>query len=240
MAQVQRGDQALRHTPRSIHPCAHILLVTFVCVPPASPPSAYYHCLITATTIGYGDVPISTNGGKWFASLHMMVSVSLVAELLASIQKIRADRTVLLRRAHMLMLRLDDTLLQRMQQRALELRPLVKREEGTGVNELEFAIGMLVELEMVTTDQIRPFLTQFRALDVSANGMLNQEDWVMTQKLSPNDLRTLQRQNTDNYNRNGINLVGALSRIHPMNRDPHPAAEAMPEVEPSMSRSTLS
>ena len=108
MAQVQRGDQALRHTSRSIHPCAHILLVTFVCVPPASPPSAYYHCLITATTIGYGDVPISTNGGKWFASLHMMVSVSLVAELLASIQKIRADRTVLLRRAHMLMLRLDD------------------------------------------------------------------------------------------------------------------------------------
>ena len=125
--------------------------------------TAYYHCLITATTIGYGDVSIQSTAGQWFASFHMMFSVALVAELLGSIKVIADLHKVLLRRTRMLEMKLNGTLLERMQSHAKELRPPVSpnsvrasKDANEGVNELEFAMGMLIELGMVTTDQVLP------------------------------------------------------------------------------------
>ena len=39
---------------------------------------ALYHCVVTATTVGYGDMKIKTKGGQCMASLHILISVSMV------------------------------------------------------------------------------------------------------------------------------------------------------------------
>jgi len=44
---------------------------------------AFYHCMVTATTVGYGDVPIRTSGGRYVAIVHIMLSVAIIAMLLA-------------------------------------------------------------------------------------------------------------------------------------------------------------
>ena len=36
---------------------------------------SFYHCIITATTIGYGDVTITTETGRFFACIHILLSV---------------------------------------------------------------------------------------------------------------------------------------------------------------------
>ena len=37
-----------------------------------------YHCLVTATTVGYGDQKINTQGGKLWACFHMLASVAMI------------------------------------------------------------------------------------------------------------------------------------------------------------------
>ena len=75
------------------------------------------------------------------------------------------------------------------------MRPQVNRD-GEGVTELEFALGMLVELSIVDIGQVTPFIKQFRTLDVSGDGRLGPEDLKLTQTLDPEKLRKLQRSNT--------------------------------------------
>lgn len=180
--------------------------------------TAYYHCLITATTIGYGDVSIQSTAGQWFASFHMMFSVALVAELLGSIKVIADLHKALLRRTRMLEMKLNGTLLERMQWHAKELRPPASpnsvrssKDANEGINELEFAMGMLIELGMVTTDQVLPFLKQFRALDVSADGNLDGEDLSISTRLSPEALSSLQKANSEIY-RNSLHQAVRLGR----------------------------
>ena len=45
--------------------------------------SAFYHCVITATTIGYGDVSVSTQSARAFACVHMLLSVVYVRRPIA-------------------------------------------------------------------------------------------------------------------------------------------------------------
>ena len=83
---------------------------------------------------------------------------------LGTIGSISATRAAIIARIRQLEQSLDEGLVQRMIKTAKELRPLVKRDASMGVTELEFALGMLVELRMVDFDQVRPFIKQFRTL----------------------------------------------------------------------------
>ena len=168
--------------------------------------SSIYHCLVTATTVGYGDQYIATDGGRQFASVHMLVSVVLLAELLSSIDDARTRRKAQLARVWQLKRELDRPLVGRLMQRAVELRPKVHRD-GKGVTELEFVIGMLVELEAVELDLIMPFVKQFRQLDITNDGRLGIEDLVLKESLSRDDLLKQQKQNSIKNHTSGVALV---------------------------------
>ena len=68
---------------------------------------AVYHCMVTATTVGYGDVSIETREGRLLAIFHILFSVSLLGSLIGEALALMAAREDQLKRAEMLKKRLD-------------------------------------------------------------------------------------------------------------------------------------
>jgi voltage-gated potassium channel len=136
---------------------------------------AVWHCLVTATTVGYGDQSIATSEGKIWACCHIILSVAMLGELIGSYGELSADRTAALQRIDQLTRELDENLVNLLLQHAKELRPEVTRD-GKGVTELEFVLGMLIELKIVEWGNLTPFIKQFRSFDISGNGRVGLED----------------------------------------------------------------
>merc|ERR1711879_318038 len=63
---------------------------------------AFYHCLVTATTVGFGDMTIATQNGRLWASFHMILSVCMLGELIGTLDTLREERTAQLARAKQL------------------------------------------------------------------------------------------------------------------------------------------
>ena len=94
--------------------------------------TAFYHCIITATTGGYGDVPMTTPEAKLFACLHIVVSVSWLASLAGWIVKLSSKREAQLTRAELIL-------------NPPDLKAIMKLDhDKKGVDELEYVIGMLM------------------------------------------------------------------------------------------------
>ena len=90
--------------------CSHLLVIArrlvqlasaaiyAALIPDLSFGTALYHCFVTASTVGYGDVAISTPEARLFACLHIVVSVSWLAALLSSVDTLRKQRESQLQR----------------------------------------------------------------------------------------------------------------------------------------------
>lgn len=139
---------------------------------------ALYHCLVTCTTVGYGDVTIVTQAGRGWAAIHMVVAVILVAELLSTVGELSSQRAETLKRIEQLQRRADKSLLDKLMKRVERIRhpgPLSSSprpgpedsQDSKGITELEFTLSMLIELEMVSSDHAELFIKQFRKFDVS-------------------------------------------------------------------------
>ena len=78
---------------RPFEPCS-----TIYCHPTTWQPqgwsyrAACYHCIVTTTTVGYGDIRIRTDQGKLVAIFHILVNVSLLGALLHELVDLRDDR----------------------------------------------------------------------------------------------------------------------------------------------------
>jgi len=137
--------------------------------------TALYHCFITATTVGFGDVKLTTQSAKLFACVHIVVSVSWLAALLGTIDNLRAERKGQLQHAKMIT---DPP----KREQIMALDKDAGKVEGEGVDKLEFVVGMMmilgVELcgEPLSWDNLRPFMLQFDQFDVSKTGVLSKED----------------------------------------------------------------
>lgn len=139
---------------------------------------AVWHCLVTATTVGYGDISIATDGGKWWAVFHIIISVSLLGDLIETVDELRGERKELLAKVEQLNRKLDKALLDDLMKCAVKMRPELTRD-GLGLTELEFVLAMLIELGIVEWGKVLPFLAKFRSLDVDGTGRLGQADLDM-------------------------------------------------------------
>jgi len=125
---------------------------------------ALYHCMVTATTVGYGDVAIVTDAGKMVAFCHIFCSVSMLAALLAEFDTLRTQRTRDLKRGRQFLGRLDINTI------------LSLDTDGQGVDRFEFVVGMLTKLEYVDPQDVQGFVAQFDALDQSGDGQITRAE----------------------------------------------------------------
>mmetsp|Transcript_74138 Transcript_74138/g.224736 ORF Transcript_74138/g.224736 Transcript_74138/m.224736 type:complete len:397 (-) Transcript_74138:60-1250(-) len=134
---------------------------------------ALYHCMVSATTVGYGDVSLTTQGARVWAFIHIALSVSWLAAIISDVGELKEMRRIQLLRVQMLQRQLDRDLIHRLD------------KDGLGVDRLEFVIGMLTDLgaelcgEPLGWAQVLPFLNQFEAADLDKSGRLNKEDLAL-------------------------------------------------------------
>ena len=128
--------------------------------------------IVTATTVGYGDQYIATDAGRLWASLHILLSVVMLAELFDSLNAVRTQREAMRRAYAQMQARLSPGLVDQLLKRTKAFRkqdPLCKRNEthAGSVNLHEFVLSMLVDLKMAEAADIRNLVRQFRHFDVN-------------------------------------------------------------------------
>ena len=126
--------------------------------------NALYHCWVTATTVGYGDIGMQTQAARAWSCVNIAVSVGALGALIGKAQELFDSRRKQLQRVMLLKKKLDRNLICSLD------------KDGSGVDKLEFVIGMLVKLELVQWNDVEPFIAQFDMLDVDGSGRLTEED----------------------------------------------------------------
>ena len=147
-----------------------------------------YHCIVTSTTVGYGDTVNATQYGRLWSCFHILISVAMIGEVISSIGELRTQRHDMLQQVRAFMTQVDGPMLDRLLGHAKKLRPLVKRDD-LGLTELEFILTMMIDLEVVEIDKMRPFIKQFRLFEVDGDARLSHADVEVAAKMDPKKLR---------------------------------------------------
>lgn len=195
--------------------------------------TAIYHCLVTATTVGYGDASNSTQGGRVWACFHIVLSVCLLGELISTFDELKTRRKDTLARVEYLGRVLDEELLDQLLTRAKIMRPLVVRD-GKGLTELEFVLAMIVELGVVQWDQVQPFIKQFRSLDVNGDARLGIDDLNLIKGKTREEINAMIAANPP-APMSVASRMGVTYRRDHNNANPGQGAEELSKVVESLS-----
>ena len=131
---------------------------------------AIYHCLVTATTVGYGDVSIETDRGKICAIVHILVSVCALGAIVGDIDVARSERAAEMFRAKQLGQLFDRSRLEHL------LADEKFNQDGGGIEKFEFVVGMLLEAEYVKQSDVDSYVTLFERADVTGDGKISSAD----------------------------------------------------------------
>jgi len=125
---------------------------------------AFYHCMMTSTTVGFGEVAPETQRGRQLAIVHIIASTAFFSELITQVSAVRAKMGLAKRRKGLLDKQLDPTLI------------LQLDRNGEGVDKLEFVVGMLTNLGVVSHEDVQTFIDRFEQLDTDGSGTLDHAD----------------------------------------------------------------
>ena len=133
--------------------------------------TAWYLCVITATTVGYGDVQITTEGARGFACIYITVSVSWLAAVVSLIGRLLEQRSA------------DEKLYTLVTVSPTEAQVNSLDADGNGhVTEFEFVVGMIDALGIkflgkhTLNEVFVAFRCEFAILDRNGDGFLNKDD----------------------------------------------------------------
>ena len=118
---------------------------------------AFYHCLVTITTVGYGDVSLPNDGARMWSFFHIAVSVSLLAALLADVKMLSDERTMKIKKLALVRGRLDIDLMKSLD------------KDNNGVTKDEFVLGMLQKLKVVQDSELELFQKLFEQVSCYAS-----------------------------------------------------------------------
>lgn len=127
--------------------------------------TSIYYCIITTTTIGFGDVAPSKPAMRLVAVLFIPTSVAIIGQILGQIAGSRLSRSSRIAEKKFL-------------QRELAYSDLEAMDEnGDGkVGEPEFLSFMLVAMSKVDKKTINEIRSLFQKLDADGSGTLEKED----------------------------------------------------------------
>lgn len=124
-----------------------------------------YWCIITTSTVGYGDLSPSGSASRWVAIFFIPVGVSVVSATIGNVANIFVKAEM--EKAHKTFLGREVTL------RHLEQMDI----DGDGeVSMLEFVEHMLLAMDKVDQTMLNELHAQFNRLDVDGSGGLQKND----------------------------------------------------------------
>lgn len=143
---------------------------------------AMYMSVMTATTIGFGDVSPKSTAGRAVAIFWILISTFVTANVLSNISAVFIEDRAL---------RLEEKMLSARMTRQ-DLREWDANADGA-VDELEYLVGMLVRTGRVDADLITDIRAQFRRRDRDKSSRITVAD-LLNSSASP--ARTLTRAST--------------------------------------------
>lgn len=180
--------------------------------------NALYHCVVTATTVGYGDMPIRSDAGRVWASFHILLSVVLLAEAIATLGALHIERAEAFQRLAQLNKKLDHAMMASLLDAADELRAdgveAAVSASQNGLSELEFVVSMLLQLDICKMQHVRPFIKKFRALDADGSGRLGKDDLELAVRYSEEELLRMRQRNSQ-VHKQGALVRGQSSFVRP-------------------------
>jgi len=143
---------------------------------------ALYFCVVTVTTVGYGDLAVDSDSSKTFLIFYIPLSVCVVAGALGSIAAINIEKAADEKKIANLTRKLDFNMIREMD------------TDGDGVDKLEFLVAMLVQTGRVDKEEdIDPWLKRFDELDKDGSGRLDEEDIAIMEREEAERLERVQQ-----------------------------------------------
>ncbi|CAE7362968.1 TPKB [Symbiodinium natans] len=128
--------------------------------------TAFWYVMVTATTVGYGDVSAETTGGRIWAIVHILISVCLLAALIGDFGKLWEERKSLMERAYHFTRSYDEEVLATLDEDGNKL-----------VGKYEFILGMLKEIgKLDQKEDIAPLEALFTKLTSSQSDQSQGKD----------------------------------------------------------------
>jgi len=140
--------------------------------PPFSLLCYSYYALVTASTIGLGDVAPTTQAARLFAVFFIPLSVAAAGELLSGVAMALVHR----RQREVYEKQLEEDL-------TIEHLKVMDADQDGKISREEYINFMLIEMGRVTRTELDELLVQFDRLDVTCSGYLDNEDLELMAKL---------------------------------------------------------
>jgi len=137
-----------------------------------------YACVITASTIGFGDICPTSTGAKAYTAILILSLMGAIVWFVGSISTLVSERARQLKIAQQYAKVLDEDLI------------LKLAEDGEHISQAGFVLGMLTACEMVDAEAVEMFVARFAELDVDGSHMLDR-----------NDLQSMVQQEKQNWTR---------------------------------------
>lgn len=131
-----------------------------------------YFGVVTASTIGLGDIAPQTNAGKLATVIFIPLSVAAAGEILASVGLAIVER----RQRQVFRTQLNKGLTME------TLQNMDANRDGKVVRE-EYVSYMLMEMGLVTKEELEELWKQFERLDATKSGHLDHDDLLLMAKL---------------------------------------------------------
>jgi len=144
---------------------------------------AIYYCIVTTTTIGFGDLHPTLNRSKLFAVPFIPLSVGAMGHILATVANDILERR---RESH------QAFILEQEQLRPLTINDLkIMNDKGEGnVSELEYVTFMLVRMGIADWETIDELQERFKKWDVRGDGIVNEDDLQIVARRKKRSVRS--------------------------------------------------
>ena len=137
-----------------------------------SPLDTCYFALITASTIGLGDLAPQTRAARLFSIVFIPLSVAAAGEILSNIATALVQKRQ--REVYARQLEKDFTI--------QHLKAMDVNQDGE-ISREEYVQFMLLEMGRITAEELDELSEQFERLDVTRSGKLDQNDLALMAEL---------------------------------------------------------